>query len=115
VLAVREAMVPPTPHFTGGHPEADLAAGPFEVLTSARAWPGSRRAGVSSLGLGGTNAHVLVEPADPRPEPAPAGEWTLLALSAADGPALADLAGRLATHLRADRSPTTPIRGPAPG
>jgi acyl transferase domain-containing protein len=101
VLAVREGVVPPTPHFTRAHPEVNLAAGPFEVPSAARDWPGPRRAGVSSFGLGGTNAHVLVEQADPR-RPNPSGpEWTVLALSAADEGALTELAGQLAAHLRA--------------
>jgi acyl transferase domain-containing protein len=100
VLAVRDGVLPPTPHFTRGHPEVNLAAGPFEVLTTAREWAGPRRAGVSSFGLGGTNAHVLVEQAA-QPAPAAVGpEWTVLALSAADDGALTDLARRLATHLR---------------
>ncbi len=100
VLAVREGVLPPTPHFTRGHPEVNLAAGPFEVLTSCRDWPGPRRAGVSSFGLGGTNAHVLVSPADPRPPDPNGPEWTMLVLSAADDHALTGLAGRLAAHLR---------------
>ncbi|MBO0871263.1 MAG: amino acid adenylation protein, partial [Micromonosporaceae bacterium] len=42
------------------------AGGPFQVPTKPRQWPDARRlAGVSSFGVGGTNAHVLVEQAPP--------------------------------------------------
>jgi len=92
VLAVRDAVLPPTPHVT------TAASSPFEVLTTARSWAGHRRAGVSSFGLGGTNAHVLVEQPPPR-APSPVAPWALLALSTADPKALRTLATRLAAHL----------------
>jgi acyl transferase domain-containing protein len=100
VLAVRDGVLPPTPHFTHAHPEVDFAAVPFEVLTAAKDWPGPRRAGVSSFGLGGTNAHVLVEQADQSRRDIDSPEWTVLVLSAVDGQALAELARRVAAHLR---------------
>ncbi|GAB3938212.1 hypothetical protein GCM10027614_17840 [Micromonospora vulcania] len=68
VLAVQHGVIPPNLHFTRPHPEIDLAAGPFYVPTKVRDWPDAPRrvAGVSSFGLGGTNAHVVVEQ-PPRP------------------------------------------------
>lgn len=91
VLAVRDGVLPPTPHVTTGPP--------FEVLAQARDWPGPRRAGVSSFGMGGTNAHVLVGQG-PDPGRPTAGDLTLLVLSAADPQALSATAARLAAHLR---------------
>ncbi|WP_246835780.1 polyketide synthase, partial [Micromonospora sp. MH33] len=81
VLAVRHGVIPPNLHFTRPHPEIDLSAGPFYVPTKARDWPeGPRRvAGVSAFGLGGTNAHVVVEqppPPDPADPPGD-GPWLL--------------------------------------
>ncbi len=69
-LAVRHAVVPATLHFTAPHPDLDLAAGPFEVAARTRPWPdgpGPRRAGVTSIGLGGTSAHVVLRAPD-RPD-----------------------------------------------
>ncbi|MFC8846045.1 MULTISPECIES: amino acid adenylation domain-containing protein [unclassified Micromonospora] len=67
VLAVQHGVIPPNLHFTRPHPEIDLAGGPFHVPTKARDWPqvARRVAGVSSFGLGGTNAHVVVEQPPP--------------------------------------------------
>lgn len=64
VLAMRHALVPPTLHFTEPNPLLDLDGGPFRVADRLTPWPahdGPRRAGVSAFGLGGTNAHILLE------------------------------------------------------
>ncbi|HEX6872697.1 MAG TPA: beta-ketoacyl synthase N-terminal-like domain-containing protein, partial [Micromonosporaceae bacterium] len=108
IFAVQHGLVPPAPHFTRAHPEVALSAGGFEVNPQLRAWPGPRRAAVSSFGLGGTNAHVLVEPAPAvLTEPAaPAPDWSVLPLSAAGPGALAELAARLHAHLADSPSPS---------
>ncbi|SBT39344.1 amino acid adenylation domain-containing protein [Micromonospora auratinigra] len=102
VLAVRHGVIPPNLHFTRPHPEIDLAAGPFYVPTKARDWPdGPRRvAGVSAFGLGGTNAHVLVEqpPPDEPADPPGEGPW-LLPVSARTPVALRAALTRLRNHL----------------
>jgi acyl transferase domain-containing protein len=97
VLAVRDGVIPPTLHFRSPHPEVDLDG--FTVSTAAIEWAGPRRSGVSSFGLGGTNAHVLVEQAPVRPASVDGPEWTVLPLSAMDEPALRRIAERLAVHL----------------
>ncbi|MFC4017171.1 AMP-binding protein [Micromonospora sp. GCM10011542] len=102
VLAVQHGVIPPNLHFTRAHPEIDLAAGPFYVPTKVRDWPDAPRrvAGVSSFGLGGTNAHVVVEqapPADPV-DPPPAGAQ-LLPVSARTPVALRAALTRLRRHL----------------
>ncbi|MFG2066568.1 AMP-binding protein [Micromonospora tulbaghiae] len=102
VLAVRHGVIPPNLHFTRPHPEIDLAAGPFYVPTKARDWPddGRRVAGVSAFGLGGTNAHVVVEqppPAEPA-DPPGEGPW-LLPVSARTPAALRAALARLRGHL----------------
>ncbi|MET8833280.1 AMP-binding protein [Micromonospora sp. NPDC004540] len=111
VLSVRHGVIPPNLHFTRPHPEIDLAAGPFYVPTKARDWPeGPRRvAGVSAFGLGGTNAHVVVEqppPAEPA-DPTGDGPW-LLPVSARTPAALRAALTRLRAHLGGD-APALPV------
>ncbi|MEU4717887.1 beta-ketoacyl synthase N-terminal-like domain-containing protein, partial [Micromonospora purpureochromogenes] len=110
VLAVQHGVIPPNLHFTRPHPEIDLAGGPFYVPTKARDWPpGPRRvAGVSSFGLGGTNAHVVVEQPPPvEPVEAPEGAAHLLPVSARTPGALRAALTRLRCHL-AGAAPALP-------
>ncbi|MGW4502264.1 amino acid adenylation domain-containing protein [Micromonospora sp. NPDC004336] len=102
VLAVQHGVIPPNLHFTRPHPEVDLAGGPFYVPTKARDWPevARRVAGVSSFGLGGTNAHVVVEQPPPA-EPVGDGDSPayLLPVSARTPVALRAALARLRQHL----------------
>ena len=69
-LAVSRGQIPPNLHFSRWNRAIDPSSTRLFVPTEASAWPaGVRRAAVSSFGLSGTNAHVVVEQA---PEPAPA-------------------------------------------
>ncbi|MEU4680993.1 AMP-binding protein [Micromonospora sp. NPDC023737] len=103
VLAVQHGTIPPNLHYTRPHPEIDLAGGPFYVPTKVRDWPEAPRrvAGVSSFGLGGTNAHVVVEqppPVEPvGGQPSPMAH--LLPVSARTPAALRDALTRLRRHL----------------
>ena len=98
VLAVKHGEIPPTVHFREPNPLLELDASPFYVNGERVAWPEDarpRRAGVNSLGVGGTNAHVIVE--EP-PVPAPSGParpWQLLPLSARSSQALEDASRQL--------------------
>ena len=101
VQALRHRQLPPLANHNAPSPLLDVAGSPFEISSESRTWnsDGPRRAGVSSLGVGGTNAHVILEEAPARPErPANRSEQALV-LSAATGAALEETADRLAAHL----------------
>ncbi|MEU4519367.1 amino acid adenylation domain-containing protein [Amycolatopsis sp. NPDC024027] len=98
-LAVHHGVLPPTVDFRAPNPALDL--GPFRVPTRAEPWPaGPRVAGVSSFGIGGTNAHVVLEPVRPVPPPRPDPERCLV-LSARSAAALRLDAARVADYLAA--------------
>ncbi len=67
VLALYHKQIPPTLHFEQANPNIDFANSPFYVNTQLLDWQTineqPRRAGVNSLGIGGTNAHVILEEA----------------------------------------------------
>ncbi|MFD6170538.1 amino acid adenylation domain-containing protein [Streptomyces coeruleorubidus] len=99
VLMLRDRTLVPTPHLTRPNPELPLADGTLTLATELRPWqvPDGvpRRAGVSALGVGGTNAHVVLEEAPPaRPRPAP-GLPVLVPVSARDPEALEELTAAL--------------------
>lgn len=107
-LAVHHGVVPATLHFKAPNPKLDLANSPFTVNAALAPWPhiaGPRRAAVSSFGIGGTNAHVVLEAftdAAPRTREARETGTHLLMLSARSATALASMRTRLAQHLLAN-------------
>ncbi|PRY34880.1 type I polyketide synthase [Umezawaea tangerina] len=72
VLAMDHGVMPPTLHAEIPSPHVDWTAGRVELLTKARPWvaAGPRRAAVSSFGISGTNAHVVLEEAPVADSPA---------------------------------------------
>ncbi len=102
VQAIQHGMLPRTLHADQLSPHIDWAAGAVTPLTDAMEWPaGTRRAAVSSFGLSGTNAHVVLEQA-PETAPAPVderprtgGREAMWVLSARTPDAVRDQARRL--------------------
>ncbi|MEU0137406.1 amino acid adenylation domain-containing protein [Streptomyces sp. NPDC006296] len=102
VLAVHHDRVPPHLNFRAFNPEIGPDPTPFHIPERAVPWPRGRRrvAAVSSFGIGGTNAHVIVEE-DTGTGTAPASEVSRCVVLSASGPeALAADAARIADHLR---------------
>jgi acyl transferase domain-containing protein/thioesterase domain-containing protein/acyl carrier protein len=103
-LALQHGEIPPTPNFEAPNPAIPFADTPFYVVDRLQPWPRGarpRRAGVTALGVGGTNAHVVLEePPASLPSAAARREWQVLCLSARSKRALDGASRRLATHLR---------------
>jgi amino acid adenylation domain-containing protein len=105
VLALHHDRLPPTLHYSRPNPRMDIDASPFRVVDRLSDWPAGtepRRAGVSSLGVGGTNAHVVLEEAPPAPVAQAGKTRQLLLLSARTSPALETATHNLAAYLRND-------------
>jgi acyl transferase domain-containing protein/acyl carrier protein len=102
VLALKHQSLPPTLNFEQPNPQIDFANSPFYVNTKLSPWKAGltpRRAGVSSLGMGGTNAHVILEEAPALPASTPSRPWQLLMLSAKTESALETATTNLLQHL----------------
>ncbi|MYX02621.1 MULTISPECIES: type I polyketide synthase [unclassified Streptomyces] len=112
VEVLRHGIVPPLVNFARPNPALAVDDSPFLLPVRERGWPlaGVRRAGVHSLGMGGTNAHVILEQAPeavPRPPAPPAAPVpALLPLSAAGGDALRAYATALRDHLAGGARPS---------
>ena len=103
-LALQHRLIPPSLHYEQPNPEIDFAGGPFYVNTALSEWRAGdhpRRAGISSFGVGGTNAHLVLEEAPALRPGDPGRPWQLLVLSAKTATALEAMAANLAAHLRA--------------
>ncbi|KAB2346143.1 type I polyketide synthase [Actinomadura rudentiformis] len=104
VLALRNDRLPATLHAAEPSGEVDWSAGEVRLLTEPVDWPADdrpRRAGISSFGISGTNAHLILEQ-PPAEERAPVGDgpavvpWVISGRSAS---ALRGQAERLRAHL----------------
>jgi acyl transferase domain-containing protein len=105
-MALHNHQMPPSLGFEKPNPTIDFEHSPFRVNDRLTDWPQHdhpRRAGVNSLGVGGTNAHVVLEEA-PIPKSSEASDWPfqILTVSGRNKYALDANSARLAAHLRAN-------------
>ncbi|GAA3836620.1 hypothetical protein GCM10022226_68230 [Sphaerisporangium flaviroseum] len=105
VQSLRHELIPGTLHYRSPNPEIDFGDSPFRVTSEPTPWPRSadrpRIAGISSLGMGGTNAHAIITEAPPLP---PRRErprrWQILPVSARSATAAERACARLADRLK---------------
>ncbi|MFF4352913.1 alpha/beta fold hydrolase [Streptomyces sp. NPDC001530] len=106
VLAMRHSRLPRTLHADEPSPRVDWSSGAVRLLTREQEWPPApgrpRRAGVSAFGIGGTNAHVILEEAEDSAVLAPRRRAAAppLLLSGTSSAALRAQAVRMAAALR---------------
>jgi len=103
-LALHNKIIPASLHFTKPNPKLEIEKTPFYVNAALQEWPSKggapRRAGISSFGSGGTNAHLVLEEA-PQTEPSgPSRPWQSLMLSAKTPDALERATQNLSEHLK---------------
>ncbi|SDX41012.1 SDR family NAD(P)-dependent oxidoreductase [Lysobacter enzymogenes] len=110
LLQLQHAQLAPSLHAQPANPHIDFAASAFRVQTELGEWPRPtahpRRAGISSFGAGGANAHLIVEEYD---DARPVNDATgpqLFLLSARDRTALREYGARMLEHLRREPAQT---------
>ena len=116
VLSLKHQQIPPSINYKSPNPEIDFARSPFYVVDHLQPWPQEslpRRAAVSAFGIGGTNAHAILEafpvPESPVPEsiaskPVEQASY-LLPLSAKNPDRLAAYVEKLLAFVKASQDP----------
>jgi acyl transferase domain-containing protein/acyl carrier protein len=103
VHCVREGLLPPSINFDEPNPQIDFENSALYVSTSLTSWKATnarRKAGVSSFGVGGTNAHLIVEQAPEMPHVPPSRQpYHLITLSACTDQALDAATEQLGAYL----------------
>ncbi len=110
VMALRHGILPPACNFNRANPQISFERTPFLIRTAPESWERRpRRCGVSNFGIGGTNAHVVLEEAAPAVEASEMDRQTplLLPVSARSMESLEQLCA--AYEQRLTLSPAGPI------
>lgn len=103
VLTVKHRMIPPSLHYEQPNPGIDFADSPFfvnNVLREIKTNGVPFRAAVSAFGIGGTNAHAILEEAPHVEHDARSRPYQLIHLSAKTATALDKMTANLAEHLK---------------
>ena len=103
VLSLQHKFLAPSLHFQTPNPRIDFENSPFYVVAKPTEWGGGsvpRRAAVSSFGIGGTNAHAILEEAPVVKASSESRPWQLLLLSAKTLGALETATSNLVAHLK---------------
>lgn len=103
VLSLKNEILPASLNFNQPNPQIDFSKSPFYVNNQLQKWPRGekpRRAGVSSLGLGGTNIHIVLEEAPLPAVPTKSKSHQLFLWSAKTEKALDQATLNLAQHLQ---------------
>jgi acyl transferase domain-containing protein len=104
-LSLKHRTLLPTLHFTKPNPKLNLGESPFYVNDKLTEWKVEntlRLAGLNSFGVGGTNAHAVLQEAPPRDPSGGSCSWQLLLLSAKTDTALEKATSNLAEFLKGD-------------
>jgi len=101
-LSLKHRKIPPTLHFKTPNPKFAIETTPFVINDRLRDWPGARHpriAAVSSFGVGGTNAHAMLEEPPEPTRSGPSRARHLLVVSAKTETAADEACRRLAAQL----------------
>lgn len=102
-MMLENKILPPSINYEKPNPGIDFNSSPFYVNTKLTEWQADsapRRTGVSSFGVGGTNAHIVLEEAPDIGASGKSRPWQLLLLSAKSGTALETATRNLADYLK---------------
>ncbi|WP_027170194.1 hybrid non-ribosomal peptide synthetase/type I polyketide synthase [Mesorhizobium sp. WSM3224] len=100
---LNNGVIPASLHFHVSNPNIEFQDSPVLVNKTGTAWPkgdGPRRGGVSSFGIGGTNAHAILEEAPPRTGEQASRRPQVFPVSAASSPAMTEMLRQLAGFMR---------------
>src|SRR5262249_20280854 len=103
VLSLENSQIPPSLHFKNPNPHLRIEETPFYINQHLADWPTTespRRAAVTALGIGGTNAHVVLEEAQPREVTRRPKPFYLVTASAKSEPASKQVLTNLIEHIR---------------
>ncbi|MFE2618463.1 type I polyketide synthase, partial [Micromonospora chalcea] len=106
IMAMRHGVLPSTLHVDEPSPHIEWSAGAVSLLTEARDWPAAgrpRRAAISSFGVSGTNAHVIIEQPPAEAEPTRGEHAPTPAAGSLPTPVLLSARSEAAVAAQADR------------
>ena len=104
-LVLENKLIPPSVNFESPNPKINLEDSPFYVNTRLKEWErgkSPRRAAVSSFGIGGTNAHAVLEEAPETNDSDNGRPFQLLVLSAKTKTALEKMTENLSAYLKSN-------------